>query len=312
MTMFYVVYAGILGLLIGSFLNVVAIREPKRMFYAWKEQALDFLQEHHPEFLKENGTESIVNNDNSGGLVLDNQDNQDNKNKNNDAPPGVVKKSSHCVHCKTPLRWYHNLPVLSYLMLGGKCAFCKKPISLQYPAVELLMGILAASSVAVYGWSITGLAVAVFCAILLVLAVIDIKTLFLPDHIVLPSLWAALLWSAAAPYFGALAPTPTQAILGAGIGYLSLWSVFWAFKILTGKEGMGYGDFKLLALIGAFLGPSAILGTVLCSAVAGTVVGIILLSKKGESQPFPFGPYLAMGGILYALLSPLLPWMQIP
>lgn len=284
--MFEYVFAGVLGLLVGSFLNVVAIRVPKRLMWKWEQEARSFLQESSSE----GGSLE------SGSL----EHNSSEQTSSSTEPPGVVVKGSHCMQCKRPLSWYENIPVISWSVLGGKCRTCKAPISWQYPLVELAMGVLSVSAVALMGWNINALVLAAFFGVLLTLTVIDFKTQLLPDDIVLPSLWAALGWSVLAPHVGGTAISPSQAIVGAMIGYLALWSIFWLFKLLTGKEGMGYGDFKLLSLMGAFFGAQAILPVVFLASIVGSVIGIVLLKIKKDNQPFAFGPYLALGGIVYA------------
>jgi len=291
-TTYMILFAGVLGLIVGSFLNVVALRSPKRLFWSWTKDAIECLHEHAPQYL---APEWRDKNDE----VYDRFDAEMNATK----PHGIAVKSSHCFHCQKDLRWYHNIPVLSYLFLKGKCGHCKTPISMQYPLVELSMGVLGVLAVYTYGATPLAIFVFLFFAVLLVLTVIDFRTQYLPDNIVLPSLWAALLLS--------LTPwglvSPEKAIMGAIIGYLSLWSVYWIFKLVTKKEGMGYGDFKLLALIGAFLGPDAILPVVLISSVVGAIVGVGFLAVKKKSAPFAFGPYLALAGIIYTIFAGLYP-----
>ena len=260
------IYALIFGAMVGSFLNVVILRYPPRMMWGWKQEAREFLDLPTPP-------EDII------------------------PPAGLVVERSHCPSCHTPISWYDNVPLLGFALLRGKCRACGERISWQYPAVEAAMALLALGAVATWGWSVQGLVGAAFFAVLLVLTGIDLKTRLLPDQIVLPAVWGALL----ASMLPGSPIAPEAAMMGAMIGYMSLWSVFWLFKIATGKEGMGYGDFKLLALIGAMLGPSSILPVVLCSTVAGSVVGIALMARRKESQPFAFGPYLALGGVVYAL-----------
>lgn len=274
------------------------------MAWQWRREALDYLEIPDATYQQLIDTKQVIPEDEN--LLLDGSDGE-----TLSQPPGVVKKRSHCFSCGNTISWYDNIPVLSYLFLRGKCRHCKTRISLQYPLVELASGALALCAVAKFGLSYEAVALYAFFAVCLVLTVIDFRTQLLPDDIVLPAVWGALLWTIVAPMVGANAITPVQALLGASIGYLILWSVFWAFKLTTGKEGMGYGDFKLLALIGAFLGPSYLLGTLVVATVVGLVVGVILLKQKGESQPFAFGPYLALGGILCAMFSHV-SFIQIP
>ena len=264
---FQIFFASVLGLLVGSFLNVVISRLPARMMWQWKQDAHEFLELDVPEDSK--------------------------------SPPGVVVQRSFCPTCKNPISWYDNVPVLSYLILRGKCRHCKSHISIQYPLVELGMAVLAGASVAIWGWGWEALAHSAFFAVMLACSGIDFKTQLIPDQIVLPSIWAALVWS----ILPQSSIDPQSSIWGAVAGYLILWTVFWIFKIITKKEGMGYGDFKLLALIGAVLGPTSLLPTILLASVLGAVIGSLLLIKRSESKPFAFGPYLALGGIVYAIFE---------
>lgn len=271
---FYFIFSLSIGLLVGSFLNVVISRLPTLMMWEWERDAREFLHEINPD--KSSSPPKLP-----------------------EKPPGVVVKSSFCPKCKTNIKFYDNIPVLSYLFLRGKCRSCKTPISFQYPMVEMLMGALAL--LALYTWGFTPMALMgfFFFAVLLVCSGIDFKTQLIPDKIIIPAIWAALLWS--------LCPlstlTPGEAIVGASVGYLSLWSFYWIFKIITKKEGMGYGDFKLLAFIGAFLGVESLLYTIMGSAIAGSIIGIVLLKMRGQSQAFPFGPFLAMGAIIYLIAT---------
>lgn len=252
---------GILGLLVGSFLNVVILRLPSRLEHEWMMQAREFLGQEDSEPPS--------------------------------APPGIVFKSSHCFQCKHALSPLDNIPLLSFLFLRGRCRYCKTPISWQYPLVELITA-LASAVVAWklgFGWPLlAGLA---FTWILIAASGIDARTQLLPDQLTLPLLWLGLLISLV-PLF----VEPSESIIGAAIGWLSLWSVFWLFKLMTGKEGMGYGDFKLLAALGAWMGISALLPTILLSSLIGAVVGGVALAAKGKdkSTPIPFGPFIAAAG----------------
>ena len=211
----YPVVAG-LGLLVGSFLNVVILRLPRRLEWEWKRDAREVLEE--PEIY-------------------------------DPPPPGIVVERSHCPHCKTPLSWYENIPLFSWLVLRGKCRHCKAPISPQYPLVELLTALLAMASVWRFGFGWQGFGAALFSCYLVALSGIDLRTRLLPDQLTLPLLWLGLVASVENLYVG-----QKSALLGAMAGYVSLWSVYWVFKQLTGKEGMGHGDFKLLAALGAWTG----------------------------------------------------------
>lgn len=254
--------ATVLGLLVGSFLNVVILRLPLRMQWQWERDAREVLALEAPA-----ATES--------------------------APPGIVVERSHCPKCGHQLAWWENIPLLSFLALGGKCRGCKAKISWQYPAVEALTGVLFALIVWRYGITWQAGALLVVTGFFVAMSGIDARTTLLPDALTLPLLWFGLLVSLV-PLF----VSPADAILGAAVGYLSLWSVYWGFKLLTGKEGMGFGDFKLLAAIGAFCGWKAILPVVLMSSIIGAIVGVLLIAIQGRDRatPIPFGPYLAAAG----------------
>jgi len=249
-----------LGLLVGSFLNVVILRLPPRLEWAWKRDSREILDE--PE-------------------VYD------------PPPPGIVVERSHCPHCKHQLAWYENIPVFSWLALRGRCRNCKAPISVQYPLVELLTMVLFVASVWRFGFGWQGFGAILLSCFLVCLAGIDLRTRLLPDQLTLPLLWLGLVASVENLYMG-----PKAALLGAMAGYLSLWSVYWLFKQITGKEGMGHGDFKLLAALGAWVGLNGILPTILVSSLAGAVLGSIWLATQGRDRatPIPFGPYLAIAG----------------
>jgi leader peptidase (prepilin peptidase)/N-methyltransferase len=208
-------------------------------------------------------------------------------------PPGIVREPSHCPHCKHRLSALDNIPLFGWLLLRGRCRYCQVKISVQYPLVELLAGVLSAIVVLKFGPSWPALAGLVLTWFLIALAGIDFRTQLLPDQLTLPLLWLGLLL-ALLPMF-MIAPA---AIMGAAIGYLSLWSVYWLFKLLTGKEGMGYGDFKLLAALGAWMGPVALLPIILLSSFMGALVGVgLMVLRKRDSQiPMPFGPFIAAAG----------------
>jgi leader peptidase (prepilin peptidase)/N-methyltransferase len=249
-----------LGLLVGSFLNVVILRLPPRLEWQWKHDAREILEE--PDLY-------------------------------DPPPPGIVVEGSHCPKCKKPLSWHENIPVLSWVLQGGKCRGCKAPISIQYPLVELLTGLLFLACVWRFGFGWQGFGALVLTSFLIALSGIDLRTRLLPDQLTLPLMWLGLIAASDNLYMPA-----KPALLGAMAGYLSLWSVYWVFKQLTGKEGMGHGDFKLLAALGAWIGLSGILPTILISSLVGAVVGSIWLFAKGRDRatPIPFGPYLAVAG----------------
>ena len=255
----YPLVAG-LGLLVGSFLNVVILRLPRRMEWEWKRDARDTLGE--PELY-------------------------------DPPPPGIVVERSHCPHCGHQLSWYENIPVLSWVALRGRCRSCKAPISMQYPAVELVTALLCVACVWQFGFGWQGFGACLLTCFLVALSGIDLRTQLLPDSLTLPLMWLGLIASLDNLYMPA-----KPALLGAIAGYVSLWSVWWLFKQVTGKEGMGHGDFKLLAALGAWVGLAGVLPIILLSSVVGAVVGSIWLAAKGRDRatPIPFGPYLAVAG----------------
>ncbi|MCI0749387.1 MAG: A24 family peptidase [Nevskiales bacterium] len=257
---FLALATGLLGLCVGSFLNVVAYRLPQMLERQWRRECRHVLE--LPD-------EPAV------------------------APLSLLCPGSSCPACKTPIRPWHNIPVLSWLWLRGRCATCGAGISVQYPLVEALTGLLSVWCVWRFGWSIALPTALLFTWTLTALAVIDLRTQLLPDDLTLPLLWAGLLFSLAGTF-----TTPQASIVGAAAGYLSLWSVYHLFRLLTGKEGMGHGDFKLLAALGAWLGWQMLPLLVLLSSLLGTAVGLTLILFRGHSRhvPIPFGPYLAMAG----------------
>jgi leader peptidase (prepilin peptidase)/N-methyltransferase len=251
----------IVGLCVGSFLNVVIHRLPKMMEREWHEQCAEL----HGKELEP-------------------------------APPlNLSQPRSRCPACGHQISALENIPVASYLFLRGRCAGCGESISLRYPLVELVTGALSAFAAwhFGFGWPLLGALILVWS--LIALAVIDFDTQLLPDSITLPLLWIGLAFNLS----GAMTDLPS-AVVGAMAGYLALWSVFWAFKLATGKEGMGYGDFKLLAALGAWLGWQMLPVIILLSSVVGAVVGIALIAfaRHGRNNPIPFGPYLAAAGII--------------
>lgn len=264
---FFLVMSAIFGLLVGSFLNVVIHRLPKMMEQEWRAQSLEFLGQ-EPAEPETRMTLSTPN--------------------------------SSCPQCGHAIRPWENIPVISYLFLRGKCSSCKAAISLRYPLVELLTGALTLVVVAHYGASWQSLLAFVFTAMLIAMSMIDFDTQLLPDKLTLPLLWLGLI----ANSFG-LFTSLQDAVWGAVAGYLVLWSVFHLFKILTGKEGMGYGDFKLLAALGAWMGWQALPMIILLSSLVGAIIGISLILFRGRDRqiPIPFGPYLAIAGWIALLWS---------
>jgi leader peptidase (prepilin peptidase)/N-methyltransferase len=256
----FVLCASLVGLVVGSFLNVVIYRLPVMMQRDWRQQAREILE------LPEESRQDTFN------LVLPN---------------------SCCPHCQHQIKPWENIPVISYLFLRGKCSNCKAPISLRYPLIELTCGVLS-GYIAYhfgFGWQAAGMLLLTWG--LLAMSMIDCDHQLLPDALVLPLLWLGLI----ANQFG-LFTSLEDALWGAIAGYLSLWSVYWLFKLLTGKEGMGYGDFKLLAMLGAWGGWQVLPLTILLSSLVGAVLGVIMLRLRNQetSTPIPFGPYLAIAG----------------
>lgn len=257
----------ILGLMVGSFLNVVIHRLPKMMELGWRQQCAELRGEaSHPD---------------------------------GDAAPhtpyNLVVPRSACPHCNHAISAWENIPIVSYLLLRGKCKGCGAAISPRYPIIEAISGMLCAYAAWHFGFGWTAAGALLLVWALLTLTAIDIDTQLLPDDITLPLLWAGLLFN----LFGVFTNL-SSAVLGAAIGYLALWSVYWGFKLATGKEGMGYGDFKLLAALGAWLGWQMLPLIILLSSLVGAVVGITLIValKHGRNIPIPFGPYLAGGGLI--------------
>ncbi len=260
---------GILGLCVGSFLNVVVHRLPKMLEARWQADAADVL-----------GQTAAANTATTEPITLS-------------------KPASRCPSCGHAIRWYENVPVISWLLLRGKCSACKTPISLRYPLVEAVTAGLFVVCGQQFGAQPTTLLWCGFVAVLLAASLIDWDTTLLPDDLTLPLMWAGLVVAA----LGWTALPLKDAVWGAVAGYLSLWSVYWLFKLTTGKEGMGYGDFKLLAALGAWLGWSMILPIVLGSSLIGAVVGIGMKvsGQLREGVYVPFGPFLAGAGLVVAL-----------
>lgn len=251
----------LLGLLIGSFLNVVIHRMPLMMERGWRLESADLL-----------------------GVAIA------------DTPEVTLSKPrSRCPACGRPIRWYENIPVASYFALGGKCSACKAPISMRYPAVEVLTAVLFAAVGLHFGAQPMTLLWCGFLAALIALAFIDLDTTFLPDDLTLPLMWAGIVSAA----LGWIPVSLAASVGGAVAGYLSLWFVFHAYRLIRGKEGMGAGDFKLLAALGAWMGWQAIPSIILLSSAVGAVVGIALIvfRRHDREVPIPFGPYLAGGGV---------------
>ncbi len=250
-----------IGLMVGSFLNVVILRLPKMMEREWHQQCAE---------LRGETIETLP-------------------------PLSIAKPRSACPHCQHKITALENIPILSYLVLRGRCSQCNTSISPRYPIIEALTGIISGFVAWNFGYGFLALAALIFVWAMIALAFIDLDTQLLPDDITLPLLWAGLLVN-----LGDGFTDIRSAIIGAVSGFLALWSVYWCFKIATGKEGMGYGDFKLLAVIGAWFGWQMLPLVILISSLVGAVVGIglIVITKHGRNVPIPFGPYLVGGGLI--------------
>ncbi len=268
----------LIGLIIGSFLNVVIHRLPIMLERQWRR--------HAEEVLSAPAATAPAP----------------------EKPYNLIIPRSRCPKCNAEIRALQNIPVVSYLLLGGRCANCKARISPRYPAVELGTAILSAAVAWRFGWHWQMVTALGLTWALVAVSVIDLDHQLLPDAITVPLLWAGLLFSLAwhAGQGLGIPPDPRSAIVGAAAGYLSLWLVFWAFKLLTGKEGMGYGDFKLFGALGAWMGWQMLPLIILLSAFAGAAIGIMLMLTRGRDRnvPIPFGPYLAAAGWIALLWGP--------
>ena len=255
-----------LGLVLGSFFNVVIIRLPKMMELAWRAECCELLEQDAPEQPR---------------LSLAH-------------PP------SSCPRCEAPIRPWQNIPVISFLLLRGRCNKCKSTISWRYPITELLTGLLFLAAALTFGPTASLIAAALLISFLIVLTGIDLDTCLLPDSLTLPLLWLGLLVN-----LGGVFCSLESAVIGAIAGYLTLWSIYWLFKLTTGKEGMGYGDFKLLAALGAWFGWEALPLIIILSSFVGAFIGIslILIRRQDRDTPVPFGPYLAGAGLLTLFYS---------
>ncbi len=254
----------LLGLTVGSFLNVVIYRLPLMLEKQWHTDCKILLE----------GEDAISSN-------------------TRDASFNLLTPNSHCPSCQRPIKPWENIPLLSYLILAGECAGCGSKISIRYPAIEVITALLTVLSGVFFGVSLATVYVLLLTWSLTTLTMIDFDHQLLPDDITLPLIWFGLL----ANSYGVFTDLQS-AVYGAIGGYLALWIVYWVFKLLTGKEGMGYGDFKLLSALGAWLGWQALPTIILLSSLVGTVIGVFMLvvKNKGKSVPIPFGPYLAIAG----------------
>lgn len=278
LTVALVVFA-LLGLCIGSFLNVVIHRLPLMMHYAWRQECSQFLAA-QPDIAGEHTkilTASVAK----------------------DRPITLSKPASRCPHCAHKINWYENIPLLSWFILRGRCSDCKAAISMRYPMVELVTALLSALVIYHLGVSAAGLSALVLVWTLIALTGIDFDTQLLPDKLTFPLAGLGLAVNSQGWFV-----SPTQSIWGLLLGFLSLWVVVKIFYLITKKHGMGQGDFKLLAVLGSWLGPMMLPLIILLSSLLGSIVGIVLLKRQGESKPFAFGPYIAMAGIIALLYGP--------
>jgi leader peptidase (prepilin peptidase)/N-methyltransferase len=285
----------LLSLLIGSFLNVVIHRLPIMLDREWRKQAREILAEPAADAGGQPVEASAAHQGDTASSAKEERFN-------------LLVPRSRCPKCNAEIKAHQNIPVVSYLLLGGKCANCGAKISPRYPIVELATAILSAAVAWRFGWHWQTLAALAFTWSLIALTVIDLDHTLLPDVITVPLLWLGLLLSLAwHPGITSPAPSdPYSAIIGAAAGYMSLWSVYWAFKLITGKEGMGYGDFKLFGALGAWMGWQMLPLVLLLSAFTGAVVGIALIVLRGRDRniPIPFGPYLAAAGWIALMWGP--------
>ena len=271
------VIALLFGAVVGSFLNLLTWRLPIMLMQDWREQSLGIIRE----------------STDSADLVQSIREQLPTPKK----PFNLVRPGSSCPECGASIRPWHNIPVFGFFIVRGKCATCAAPISLRYPAVEAATAILTALVILVLGPTLQGLAGCVLTWALIALALIDLDHQLLPDEITLPLLWAGLVVN----YFEVLAPFHS-AFMGAVLGYLLLWAVFHLFRLVTGKEGMGFGDFKMLAMLGAWMGMMALPLIVLISSLLGTLVGLSLVfGGRDRAQPIQFGPFLAIAGFVALL-----------
>ncbi|SNY60600.1 type 4 prepilin peptidase 1 Aspartic peptidase. MEROPS family A24A [Arsukibacterium tuosuense] len=275
----FITLVALLSLLIGSFLNVLVYRLPKMMEREWQQEYQAYFQ-----------ADAAV----SAKASAANTNTTNTPERFNLAVP-----RSRCPQCNTPIAARDNIPVISWLLLKGRCRHCKAPISSRYPAVEALTAVMSALVAWQYGFGTLALVLIFVTWGLIALSFIDIDTMLLPDSLTLPLLWLALVFSLT----DSALVNPSEAIIGAAAGYLSLWLVYWGFKLLTGKEGMGYGDFKLLAIFGALLGWQQLPLIILLSSVVGAVIGASMLAIQGRDKatPIPFGPYIAAAGFIALL-----------
>lgn len=275
MTIALVVFA-LLGLCVGSFLNVVIHRIPLMMVASWRQECSQFMSQQADMPLEHTSALTQV--------------------VSGDAPITLSTPASRCPHCAHKIRWYENIPLISWLVLRGRCSDCQAPISIRYPIVEFVTALLSALVIYQFGVTAAGVSALVLVWTLIALTGIDFDTQLLPDRLTFPLAGLGLAVNSQSWFV-----SPTESIWGLLLGFLSLWVVVKIFYLITKKHGMGQGDFKLLAVMGAWLGPMMLPLIILLSSLLGSIVGIILMRKQGESKPFAFGPYIAIAGIIALL-----------
>ena len=270
----YIITIFVLGLLVGSFLNVVIFRLPIMLKEEWRKDCTHYLEENYQTIVRVNSSFSLLK------------------------PFNLVKPDSTCPDCGHQIRAWENIPVLSYLFLQGKCSSCKTSISLRYPFVEVLSAILVSIVAWKFGFNLSGFMAIVLTWVLLAIAFIDYDTQYIPDQLTLPVLWLGILLNSSNTFTDL-----TSSVIGAVAGYLVLWSVYHLFKLIMKKEGMGFGDFKLLAMLGAWLGWQFLPAIIIISSLVGSIIGIslILVKNHESSKPIPFGPFLAIAGWIVLL-----------
>lgn len=267
---------GLLGLCVGSFLNVVIHRVPLMMYHAWRQECSEFMAQ-----------QADINPEQTDLLT---------QTVAKDTPITLSRPASRCPHCAHKIKWYENIPLVSWLVLRGRCSDCKAAIGVRYPIVELITALLSALVIYHFGVNAPGLSALVLVWTLIALTGIDFDTQLLPDRLTFPLAGLGLAVNSQSWFV-----SPTESIWGLLLGFLSLWIVVKVFYLITKKQGMGQGDFKLLAVLGAWLGPVMLPLIILLSSLLGSIVGIILIKKQGESKPFAFGPYIAIAGIIALL-----------
>lgn len=275
MALALVVFA-LLGLCVGSFLNVVIHRIPLMMIYSWRQECSQFMTEQAD--MPQEQALALAH------VVKD------------DEPITLSRPASRCPHCTHNIRWYENIPLISWLVLRGRCSDCSAAIGIRYPLVELVTAVLSVLVIAQFGINLTGLSALVLVWTLIALTGIDFDTQLLPDRLTFPLAGLGLAVNSQSWFV-----SPTASIWGLLLGFLSLWVVVKVFYLITKKQGMGQGDFKLLAVLGAWLGPMMLPLIILLSSLLGSIVGLVLMKKQGESRPFAFGPYIAIAGIVALL-----------